>query len=178
MEHYFFDSWQSIMRMVVITILAYGALIVLLRSFGKRSLSKMNAFDFIVTIALGSTLATVALTKSIPLVDGVLAFFMLLLLQYLITWLSVRVKVVKSLVTSTPALLYYRGSMLHQVMKKERITVEELHAKVREKGFSSLAEVDAVVLETTGDLTIIRKMQEDNATTLQQVKHYPKNKND
>lgn len=173
MEHYFFANWQSVLRTVVITILAYMSLIILLRSFGKRSLSKMNAFDFIVTVALGSTLATVALNKSVPLLEGVLAFFLLLFLQYVITWLSVRIKAIKNWVTSTPALLFYRGEQLKEVMKKERITFEEILAKVREKGFGNLAEIEAIVLETTGELTIISKLQPGNATTLQHVKHYP-----
>lgn len=172
MQQLFFDNWQSILRTVVITVLAYIALVVLLRSFGKRSLSKMNAFDFIVTIALGSTLATVSLTKNVALADGMLAFFLLLLLQYGITWLSVRVKAVKELVTSTPALLYYKGQVLGQVMKKERITLEELHAKVHENSYSSLSQVEAVVLETTGDLTVLASVTEDERTTLQSVKHY------
>jgi uncharacterized membrane protein YcaP (DUF421 family) len=65
--HIFFGGWESLLRTFVITVLAYVFLIVLLRGSGKRTLSKMNAFDFIVTIALGSTLATVMLNKSIPL---------------------------------------------------------------------------------------------------------------
>lgn len=172
MEHYFFSNWESVLRTVVITILAYVSLILLLRSFGKRSLSKMNAFDFIVTVALGSTLATVALNKSVPLLEGVLAFFLLLFLQYIITWLSVRVKAIKNWVTSTPALLLYRGEQLKEVMKKERITLEEIQAKVREKGFGNLNEIEAIVLETTGELTIISKLQMGDATTLHHVKHY------
>ncbi|MGV3656827.1 MAG: DUF421 domain-containing protein [Chitinophagaceae bacterium] len=172
MESIFFDSWQSIIRTLVITILAYMALLVLLRSFGKRSLSKMNAFDFIITIALGSTMATVSLTKNVALADGVLAFLLLLGLQFSITWLSVRNKTVKGLVTSTPALLYYKGQLLHSVMKKERITIEEVNAKVREHGYSSLKEVEVVVLETTGDITIIKQADESGQSALQNVKHF------
>ena len=59
MKNIFFDSWESVVRTIVITVLAYVLLIVLLRISGKRTLSKMNVFDLIVTIALGSTLATV-----------------------------------------------------------------------------------------------------------------------
>ncbi len=172
MESIFFDSWQSIIRTTVITVLAYIALLVLLRSFGKRSLSKMNAFDFIITIALGSTMATVSLTKNVALADGVLAFLLLLGLQFSITWLSVRNKAVKGLVTSTPALLFYKGQLLHSVMKKERITIEEVYAKVREHGYSSLKEVEVIVLETTGDITIIKQAHEEDPAALQNVKHF------
>src|SRR5690606_9567898 len=99
-------------------------------------LSKMNAFDFLVTIALGSSLATVALNKNVALADGVLLFFLLVILQYFITWMSVRVKSVKNLITASPTLLLYHGQVINRAMKKERITIEELHVAAREKGIS------------------------------------------
>lgn len=125
--------WQSIFRTIIITVAAYIALIVLLRISGKRTLSKMNTFDFIVTIALGSTFATVSLNKNVALADGVLAFFLLIFLQYIITWLSVRYKSIKQLITSRPALLLYKGELYHDVLKKERITIEEVHVAARKK---------------------------------------------
>jgi len=75
MQNIFFDSWHSIIRTIVITILAYIFLIFMLRISGKRTLSKMNAFDFIITIALGSTFASVSLNKNVALADGVLVLF-------------------------------------------------------------------------------------------------------
>jgi uncharacterized membrane protein YcaP (DUF421 family) len=75
MENIFFDSWESTIRTFVITIMAYIALIAMLRISGKRTLSKMNAFDMIITIAMGSTLANVTLNKQVALVDGILALF-------------------------------------------------------------------------------------------------------
>src|SRR6478672_9580467 len=98
MNKLFFNSWSSIERTFIITVLAYIAMIILLRISGKRTLSKMSAFDFIVTIALGSSFATVALTKSVALIDGVLVFALLIGMQFIITWLSVRVKTVKHLI--------------------------------------------------------------------------------
>jgi uncharacterized membrane protein YcaP (DUF421 family) len=69
----FFNGWQSLLRTLVVGVLAYVALMVILRLSGNRTLSKMNAFDFIVTIALGSTLATVLLSSDVALAEGVLA---------------------------------------------------------------------------------------------------------
>lgn len=71
-------------------VLSYTALVVLLRTSGKRTLSKMDAFDFVVTIALGSTLASVMLSKNTSWAQGVVAFGLLITLQYAVTWLSVR----------------------------------------------------------------------------------------
>lgn len=158
MKNIFFDSWESIFRTTVITILAYVLLIFLLRVSGKRTLSKMNAFDFIVTIALGSTLATVMLNKNVAFADGILAFFLLIFLQYIITFLSARYKTISNLVKSTPALLVYKGEMLKPVMKKERIAEDEIYAILRQKGIGSIEEADAIVLETDGSLTVIKQV--------------------
>ncbi len=143
MKNIFFDTWESIIRTSVITVMAYVLLIVLLRTSGKRTLSKMNAFDFIITIALGSTLATVILNKNVALVDGMLAFFILIYLQNIITWSSARYKNISNLIKSTPALLVYKGEMLKEIMLKERIDEDEIYATVREKGLSSVQEADA-----------------------------------
>lgn len=170
MDKIFFDSWESIVRTLVIGVLAYVLLVVLLRVSGKRTLSKMNAFDFIVTVALGSTLATVILSKDVALADGVLAFTLLVGLQYVITYLSARSSKVSKLVKSSPALLVYRGKMLEIAMKKERISKDEIFAIVRERGFSDLEKIDAVVLETDGSLTVIKEVKDIDTPTMSQVK--------
>jgi uncharacterized membrane protein YcaP (DUF421 family) len=85
-----FQSWTGLGRVLLVGTLAYAALVLLLRISGKRTLSKLNAFDLVVTVALGSTLATVLLSKSVALAEGVLALCLLVSLQYAIAWLSVR----------------------------------------------------------------------------------------
>jgi uncharacterized membrane protein YcaP (DUF421 family) len=168
--HIFFGGWESLLRTFVITVLAYVLLIVLLRGSGKRTLSKMNAFDFIVTIALGSTLATVMLNKSIPLADGVLAFFLLIYLQYIITYLSVRSTFINRLIKSSPSLIFYKGEMIKKTMRAERITEGEVLAIIREKGFSTTENIDAVVLETDGSLTVIKSVEDFSDGSLKTVK--------
>ena len=170
MQNIFFDNWESIWRTFIITIFAYVGLIVLLRISGKRTLSKMNAFDFIVTIALGSTLATVMLNKDVALVDGLLAFAMLIFLQYIITFLSIRRKKMNDLVKSTPCLLVFGGEMLPDAMMKERITEDEIMAFLREQNTPSLQEAGAVVLETDGSLTLLSSITGKNHGVLKGVR--------
>ncbi|RYE89913.1 MAG: DUF421 domain-containing protein, partial [Cytophagaceae bacterium] len=139
MDQIFFTSWESIVRTLVISVLAYAGLIVMLRIAGKRTLSKMNAFDLIVTVALGSTLATVLLSKSVALADGLLAFALLIGFQYSITWLSVRSQAVSRLVKANPTLLVYQGQFLHEAMRAERVTESEILASLRERADATLA---------------------------------------
>ncbi|MEX2641722.1 MAG: YetF domain-containing protein [Balneolales bacterium] len=155
MENIIFENWNSLLRTLIIGVLAYAGLILLLRISGKRTLSKMNAFDFIITVALGSTLATVLLNKDIALAEGMLGFAVLIFLQYAITWLSVRSRIIKQFVKSEPTLLFYKGNYLHAVMKQERITVDEIQATVRQSGSGGMSSLDAVILETDGSMSVI-----------------------
>jgi uncharacterized membrane protein YcaP (DUF421 family) len=80
MKSIFFNNWESLLRILIIGMLAYASLVILLRVSGKRTLTKMNVFDFVVTVALGSTLANVLLNKNVTLSDGILAFSVLIFL--------------------------------------------------------------------------------------------------
>ncbi len=92
-----FDSWYGILRVLVVGPLAYVSLVLILRMLGKRTLAKLNAFDLVITIALGSTFATVLLSKSVPLAERVVSMLVLVALQYAVAWLSVRSSTVSDL---------------------------------------------------------------------------------
>ncbi|MEO8109430.1 MAG: YetF domain-containing protein [Ginsengibacter sp.] len=175
MHNMFFDDWESLLRAFISTVIAYITLVIFIRISGKRTLSKMNAFDFIVTVALGSCLATISLNKNIALAEGALVYFTFIFLQFIITWTSVRVKQVKKIVSGQPALLLYKGELLWDAMKRERITIEEIYLSVRAKGIADLNEIEVIVLETTGDITVISKFEKNNghAETLKNVSGYP-----
>lgn len=150
-----FDSWEASGRIVITSLVAYSSLIAFLRITGKRSLSKLNAFDLVVTIALGSTLSTVILSRQVPLLDGLLAFVMLLGAQYVVAYASMRSGRFQRLVKSQPVLVFYRGQFQESALRQERLNEHEVLAAVREQGFASLDEVDAVVLETAGDISVV-----------------------
>lgn len=169
----FFDSWMALGRTALVGALAYLSLVLLLRVSGKRTLSKMNAFDFVVTVALGSTLATVLLSSSVSLARGVLAFAVLILLQYVITWLSVRSSAVRRLVKAEPTMLLYRGEFLPETMKRERVTREEVLAALRAQGVATPEDVEAVVLETGSDFSVVMRPAGESASTLTDVDERP-----
>ncbi len=166
MSQAFFDSWFGLVRTLVIGVLAYVALVGLLRLSGKRTLTKLNAFDLVVTVALGSTLATVLLSKDVALAEGATALALLIGLQYLVTWSSVRVRWVRRLIRSEPTVLLHRGKLLEQAMRRERITEGEVLAAVRSAGVARIEAVEAVVLETDGSLSVMRSSKEGPATSL------------
>ncbi len=150
-------------------VLAYIGLVFLLRISGKRTLSKMNAFDLVVTVALGSTLATVLLSKSVALAEGMLAFAVLIFLQFVVTWLSVRSSTVQRLLKNEPKLLFYEGRFLRDAMRAERVTQAEIEAAIRQQGMVNLDEVGAAVLETDGSVTVMPQADLGTANALRGV---------
>lgn len=155
-----FDGLPGILRVVLVSVLAYAVLVIVLRVSGKRSLAKLNAFDFVVTVALGSTLATVLLSKSVALTEGVLAFVMLALLQWAVSRLSIAFPTFRNLIRSQPRLVFEDGRFLRGPMRQERITEDEVTSVIRSSGVGRLEDVAAVVLETDGTLSVIRRTEQ------------------
>lgn len=170
MELVFFNGWGSLLRIVIVSVLAYTTLIVFLRLSGNRTLSKMNAFDLIVTVALGSTLATVLLSKDVALADGAVALALLITLQFVITWTSVRMRWVRRLVTGEPLMLLYQGQFLTASLRHARVTQDEVRSAIRSHGLSDVASVEAVVLETDGSLSVVKREAQSNRSSLEDVR--------
>jgi uncharacterized membrane protein YcaP (DUF421 family) len=159
----FFDSWTGLGRVLAVGTLAYISLVLILRISGKRTLTKLNAFDLVVTVALGSTLATVLLSKSVALAEGILAMALLVFLQFVITWSSVRSPWFQELVKSEPTLIMRKGQFLDGALRAQRITREEVFAALRSNGVADAADVAAVVLETDGSIAVIKEAAPDSA---------------
>ncbi len=152
----FFDSWTELARVLLIGSLAYVALVAILRISGKRTLTKLNAFDLVVTVALGSTLATVLLSKDVALAEGILAMALLVFLQFAIAWLSVRSPRFREMVKSEPTLIMRGGEFLDGAMRAQRITRDEVMAALRSNGVMDASQAAAVVLETDGTIAVIK----------------------
>ena len=166
----FFENWQGLLRTLVVGVLAYVGLVIFLRFSGKRTLAKLNAFDLVVTVALGSTLATMILSRDVALFEGMLGLAVLIGLQFAVTWTSVRLPWVKRSVRSEPTLLLHRGRILEQALRAQRVTESELHAAIRSAGVASLESVEAVVLETDGSLSVVGRPRDGHcASSLSQI---------
>ena len=174
--HLFFDGWAGVGRTLAIGILAYTVVVVFLRLSGLRTLSKMNAFDFIVTIALGSTLATILLNKDVTLAEGAAALGLLVGVQFAVTWSSVRYPWVKRLVTGEPHLLLYEGRLLDDALRSTRVTPDEVRSALRGAGLLAMDQAQAVVLETDGSFTVISRGDASGHSTLRGVVGAPSNR--
>lgn len=166
MDAVLFNGWGPLGRTLLVGVLAYAALIFILRLSGKRTLAKMNAFDLVVTVAIGSTLATIVLNKSVALAEGTLALALLVAMQYGVSWSSTRWPALRRLVTGEPRLLLRHGVMLDDALRDTRITREEVRAALRAAGVARVDAAAAVVLETDGSFSVITDEPEGEASSL------------
>ena len=151
----FFQNWSGIVRTLVVGVLAYVALVASLRLTGNRTLSKLNAFDLVVTVALGSVLASILLSESVALAEGVAAFLLLIGLQYLVAYLSVKNRAFAKLVRSEPRLVFRNGEPLNRALYDARVTRDELDTVLRTSGYTDPGAVSSVILESDGSFSVV-----------------------
>ncbi|WP_179353819.1 DUF421 domain-containing protein [Winogradskyella vidalii] len=154
MKDWFQYSTEGFLAITLTTIGIYCALIIFTRIIGKRSFSKMSSFDFAMTVAIGSILATVIISKSASLQNGIMALAVVYALQLVIAkarkWQPIR-----NLVDNKPTLLMKNGKIIEGSLEKCKVTESDLKAKLREANVIQLSEVKAVVFESTGDISVL-----------------------
>ena len=148
-------SWDDIIRLFVVGTTAYICAIAMLRISGSRTLAKMHAYDLVVTIAFGSVLSSIMLDSSVSLTTGIAALLLLVILQYLVATLAVLFPGFGRMVTSQPVMLAWNGREIASTMAAQRVTSDDLRASLRQRGYASLDQVAAVVIEADGSLSII-----------------------
>ena len=153
----FFQGWEGIFRTILVGVLAYAGLVAFLRVSGKRTLAKLNAFDLVVTVALGSTLAAILLQEDIALAEGATALALLIAMQYLVTFVSVRWPEFARVVRSEATLLVRDGQFCPQAMRRERLTNEEVLSAIRSQGGHAVDDAETVILESDGTVSVALK---------------------
>jgi uncharacterized membrane protein YcaP (DUF421 family) len=152
-ENWLSTSWTELWLVVVSAVFILLAVITTIRIVGLRSLSKMSGFDFAVTVAIGSIVASVA-SSSNSLPNGAVAVAALLGTQAVISWWRQRGHLGR-VVDNTALLLMRDGEFLPDALRRSRVTENDVIAKLREVNVSRLSDVRAVVLETTGDVSVL-----------------------
>lgn len=167
-----FTDWTTIRNTAAVGLVTYIVFIVVVRLSGKRSLSQMNAYDFSVTVALGSIIATTLTNPTLSAVTGIFAFSLLLLFQFIVAKLAVLIHPFNKLIKSKPSLLFYKGKYDRKQMKKQRVTQDDILQFVREQQHASMDEILAVVLESNGKLSCIKPSENyQTNSTLQNIDH-------
>lgn len=171
-----FTSPESLLITALKGILVYAIIIIYTRLSGLRTFGKLSSFDFSITIAIGSIIASVILNSSVSLLQGVVALGVLIGLQFLLSKLRRWWRPVEKVISNTPLLLMIEGKILEKNMEKVSLSENTLVSKLREANVFDLSEVQAVVIETTGDISVLHSADKKlSADLLHGVKGIPEN---
>ncbi|HUR00604.1 MAG TPA: YetF domain-containing protein [Gemmatimonadaceae bacterium] len=151
---FFFDSWYLIGRTATLSVLGFISLFTMLRISGKRTLSELTVFDFVFVVSLGSVFAATIIEKDVTLIEGMTAQAILISIQVVLAKLAVYSRTAERIINGEPTRLLTNGKYLHKAMRRERITEEEIRAAIRSEGVTRVEDVDAVMLENDGSLTV------------------------
>lgn len=151
---WFVDTGADLWQVPASALIMLFVVIAAVRLIGLRSFSKMTSFDFAVTVSIGSILGGVV-SSSADVVDGAVAVASLLLTQALVSWLRARYGNLEQALDNTPLLLMDGPTMLEDNLRRARVTERDVFAKLREANVTRLRDVRAVVLETTGDISVL-----------------------
>ena len=142
--------------LVIISVLGiFTAIIVIARIFGLRTFAKMSSFDFASTIAVGSILASIIINKNQSILKGILALLCIIGFQTLFSFLLRRNDWFKKLFTNKLQMLIKAGVIFYENLKSCNIGVSDLMGKLRKTNVHKLSEVQSVVFESTGDISML-----------------------
>lgn len=156
----FKTSWNTAALIMASALGIYLSVIFLTRICGKRSFSKMSSFDFAMTVAVGSIIATTILSASVKMIEGIIGLSAIYLLQIGIAFAR-RNKTVKKIVDNSPLLLMDGEKIIMANLRKARVSEGDLRSKLREANVTQLTQVKAVVFETTGDISVLHKNDDE-----------------
>jgi uncharacterized membrane protein YcaP (DUF421 family) len=167
-EHapFFFDGWYYVGRAAALSALGFVAMMVMLRVSGKRTLSKLNVFDFVFVVACGSVLAATIISKDTTLVEGVAALAVLIVIQVILAKVAAYSPAAERIINGSPTLLFSNGKYIDHALKRERVTREEVRAAIREEGVTRVEDVTAVSLENDGTLTVAWQSRHPGTSSL------------
>jgi len=158
--HELFDISKETFILITLSCIGiYTAVILYTRVFGKRSFSKMSSFDFAMTVAVGSMIATTVLSSSVSFIEGAVGLLVVYALQLIAAFFR-RYKWFRNLIDNDPTLLMDGETILEENMKAVRVTEGDLRSKLREANVANLSEIKAVVFETTGDIVVLHKQHD------------------
>jgi uncharacterized membrane protein YcaP (DUF421 family) len=161
-----FDGWASMGRIAFLAVAGYLLLIVALRLAGAQALGKMSAYDLVITIALGSIVATIPLGTGVTLADGVTVIVIYLGLQRLLRRTLKTRPHWQSVAKNKPRIVVWDGVQLEAEMQVVDVTGSEVLAAVRKAGYGRLDDVQALVLENDGEWSVIGRTSAGDLSAL------------
>jgi len=146
-------------EVILRSVSAFTALLCLALIMGRKQLSQITFFDYVVGITIGSIAAVIVIDRSINVIDGAIALLLWSVMPVVVGFLAMKSTRFRVLVDGEPKIVIQHGVILNKNMLKEKYNMGDLLMQLRDKGVFDISEIDFAVLEANGDLSILKKPQ-------------------
>ena len=154
------------------SIILYVAVLISLRVMGKGEIAEMNCFDLVITLLIAEVASTPMENNDIPLLYGIASLIGLVFIQTVISVISLKFRSISRFVSGEPSILINKGKIDYKILKKEKITIDELLEQLRIQGYFNIKYVQYALLETDGNLSVVPTTNY-NSTPSVEYKHMP-----
>ncbi|WP_081755966.1 DUF421 domain-containing protein [Paucisalibacillus sp. EB02] len=154
----------SYFQMFTDTLFGFFALYILTKLLGKTQISQLTAFDFISAIILGELVGNAMFDDKAGILEMAFVLFLWGGLLYSTEIITQKFKASRSLLEGTPEIVIRKGKMIRDVMKKNKLDVNQLQHLLREKDVFSVREVEYAILETNGAISVLKKSDYQSPT--------------
>jgi uncharacterized membrane protein YcaP (DUF421 family) len=141
------------------SMVAAFVLFVLARIMGKKQISQLTFFDYVVGISIGSIAGSLSVERKISFIDGITSMLIWALVPLLFSYLSAKSMKARRLLDGTPTILIQNGKIIEKNLKKVKLTVNDLLEELRVKDAFNIADVEFALLETNGKVSVLKKSQ-------------------
>ncbi len=140
-------------------LLLYLIIIIGMRIMGKRQVGQLQPFEFVLALLLADLAAVPMQNKEIPLINGFIPIFGLLFVQVFLAYLNLKSQTARAIVCGKPSIVVENGIIQAKTLTSLNYNINDLLEQLRSKGFPNLAEVEAAILETNGQLSVVPKAE-------------------
>lgn len=145
------------MLILIRSIISFIVLLLLTRLMGKKQISQMTFFDYVVGITIGSIAASMSIDQNIMLANGLIGLAIWGLIPILISIVSLKSNIFRTLTDGSPTVLVENGKILENNLAKEELAIDQLLLLLRQKNAFKLSDVEFAVLENDGQLSVLKK---------------------
>lgn len=145
------------MVLVARTIILYLVVIISLRVMGKRQIGQMQPSELVVAIMISDLAAVPMQAIDIPLINGIIPVLTLIVAEVLMSYLSLKSRKIRRIISGEPSIIVYDGHVNEGELERLRFNMNDLLEQLRINNFSNISDVECVIMETNGQLSIIPK---------------------
>jgi len=146
------------------SVVTYFSLVMLARIMGRKQISQLTYFDYVVGITIGSIASVASLDKSVNMYEGLFCIIIWSVLTILISEITLKNIKLRLLIDSEPLLIIDKGKVIYKNMKKARYNIGDLLMQLRVKDIFYITNVEIAILEPDGKLSVLKKSEHTTLT--------------